>query len=330
MPELRWSPPSRADDADWCSLLAAIEAVDGRGETYEVADLDDEWASVWARPDTDATFGWEGTELVAFAWLKAMPGQREAHRVSCWGGVRPSHRRSGIGAQVFGWMLERATAIGGRFDPALPVSIQVDATEHQGDVVALAQRFGFEPVRHFLEVARPVAVPVAELPPVAGLELLPWSADRDERTRLAHVEAFADHWGSEPRTRDEWVQWYTGHRSFRPDLSVLAIDPASGEVASLVLCAAYPQDWDVAPVEAWINTVGTRRAWRGKGVARWLLADVLRRIAAAEAGFERAILGVDQENPTGALRLYRDLGFTQDVRRVALLARGPHACTDPS
>ena len=62
-------------------------------------------------------------------------------------------------------------------------------------------------------------------------------------------------------------------------------------------------------VEAWINTVGTRRAWRGKGVARWLMTDVHQRIAAADDGFERAILGVDAENPTGALRVYRRLGL---------------------
>lgn len=323
MSELRWSPPSRADDAEWAALLAAIEVVDGRGETYELDDLDDEWASVWAHPATDATFVWEGSELVAFAWLKAMPGEREAHRVSCWGGVRPSHRRRGIGTAIFDWMLHRATEIGSRFDDSLPVSVLVDATEHQLGVVAVAQRFGFEPVRHYVDLVRPAPLPLPTVAPPAGLKLVPWSAALDEETRLAQAEAFADHWGSEPRTSDEWRQWYTGHRSFRPDLSVVAVDPASGEVASLVLCAAYPQDWGIAPVEAWVTTVATRRAWRGRGVARWLLADVLARIAGADDGFERAILGVDEENPTGALLLYRALGFTDAVRRVTLLARGP-------
>ena len=86
-----------------------------------------------------------------------------------------------------------------------------------------------------------------------------------------------------------------------------------------MLCAAYPQDWVTVPVEAWVNTVGTRRAWRGKGVAAWLMTDALQKIAAADDGFERAILGVDEENPTGALRLYRRLGFTEAVRAVATL-----------
>lgn len=323
MADLRWAAPTRADDEAWLGLLAAIEAVDGRGETYTAEDLDDEWASVWAHPDTDALFGWDGTELVAFAWLKAQPGEREVHRIGCWGGVHPVHRRRGIGTSLFDWMLRQATEVSSRLDPSLEVMVLVDATDQQPDVVTVAGRAGFEPVRHFLEVARATSEPIPELPAPDGLDLVEWDADLDEEVRLAHVESFADHWGSEPRTPEAWAQWYTGHRSFRRDLSVLAVDPASGQVASLVLCATHPQDWDPVPVEAWVTTVATRRAWRGRGVARWLLTESLRRIESASDGFERAILGVDEENPTGALRLYRALGFTADVRRMTMLARAP-------
>jgi mycothiol synthase len=323
MAELRWAPPSRDDDPEWAALLAAMEAADQRGETYELQDLSDEWASVWSHPDTDALFGWDGPTLAAFAWLKSIPGQREAHRVSCWGGVRPSHRRRGIGTELFDWMLARATAVAAGFDPSLQTKVQIDAADHQRDLLSVATKAGFEPVRRFLEIARPTNVPVPDVPEPAGLELVPWSPGLDEEARLAQVDAFTDHWGSEPRTAEEWAQWYTGHRGFRPDLSVLALEPASGQVVSLVLAAAYPQDWEQVPVEAWISTVGTRRAWRGKGVARWLMADVLRRIAASETSFERTILGVDADNPTGALRLYRDLGFAEDVRAVTTLSRPP-------
>src|SRR6187455_3616135 len=36
MAELRWAPPRREDDTELAALLAAIEAVDVRGETYEL------------------------------------------------------------------------------------------------------------------------------------------------------------------------------------------------------------------------------------------------------------------------------------------------------
>jgi GNAT superfamily N-acetyltransferase len=319
MADLRWAPPRREDDAEWAALLAAIEAVDVRGETYELEDIDTEWQSVWADPEYNARLVWDGRDLVAFVWLTVRPGSREAHKVGMWAGVRPTHRRRGIGTQLFEWAIARAKDIAPTLDADLPTKLETDAASHQTVLRALAERMGLEPVRTFLEIARPTHEPLAEVPAPVGLELVPWSPELDEGARLAHVESFADHWGSEPRTREEWTQWYTGHRGFRPDLSVLAVDEATGDVVSLVLCAAYPQDWVTVPVEAWVNTVGTRRAWRGKGVASWLMTDALRRIVAADDGFERAILGVDAENPTGALRVYRRLGFSEEVRSVTSL-----------
>jgi ribosomal protein S18 acetylase RimI-like enzyme len=319
MSELRWAPPSRADDQEWAALLAAVEAADQRGETYELADLEDEWTSVWAHPETDSIFVWEGAALVAFGWVKTQVGEAKEHRVDCWGGVRPSHRRRGIGRQLLGWQVERGREIALALDGPLGARLAVEAADDQRDLTRLAQRLGFEPVRRFLELARPTTRPFERVPAPAGLELGPWSETLDEATRQAHGDSFLDHWGSEPRTAEEWRQWYTGHRSFRADLSVLAVDEASGEVAAFVLCSAYPQDWATGPVEAWINSVGTRRSWRGKGVARWLLTAALDRIAASDTGFERAMLGVDSENPTGALQLYRRLDF-EDERAVTTLA----------
>jgi ribosomal protein S18 acetylase RimI-like enzyme len=195
----------------------------------------------------------------------------------------------------------------------------MEAGSGQGDLARLASRAGFAEVRRFLELARPVggALPAAAVP--EGLSLLPWDPAWDEPARAAHIDAFADHWGSEPRTREEWEQWYTGHRAFRPAHSVVLVDDEPA-VQALVLCAAYPQDWHAEPREVWINTVGTRPAWRGRGAARAALVAVLAAAAAADDGFERAILGVDSENPTGAVDLYRSLGF-DEVRSVATLAR---------
>ena len=322
MAELRWAPPRREDDPAWAALLAAIEAVDVRGETYELEDLDLEWQSVWAHPEENARLVWDGNELVAFVWLAVRPGSREAHKVSMWGGVRPSHRRRGIGTQLFEWAMQRATPIAPTMEGDLPTKLETDAAVHQTDLLALAERDGPRAGAPLPRDRPPDRTTARRGARAAGPRAGAVEPELDEAARLAHVEAFADHWGSEPRTVEEWAQWYTGHRGFRPDLSVLAVEPASGEVVSLVLCAAYPQDWVTVPVEAWINTVGTRRAWRGKGVASWLMTESLRRIAAADDGFERAILGVDAENPTGALRVYRRLGFAEDVRSVISLEPG--------
>ena len=65
----------------------------------------------------------------------------------------------------------------------------------------------------------------------------------------------------------------------------------------------------------WLDRVSVRRPWRRRGVARALIAAAL--IELAPAGHGVASLGVDTENPTGALGLYEGLGFRVDKRATA-------------
>jgi mycothiol synthase len=318
--ELTWRAPTRADDAAWLDLLAAIERADGHGESHERADVEDEWASVWSHPETDAVFVWDGPELVAFGWLKTQVGQRAHHRMAVWGGVRPSHRRRGIGQALLDRQLRRAREAAARLDGSLPTSLRVDVGDGQPDHLHLFEQAGFVVERRFLEIARPVEEALAAVAEPTGIVIEPWSEARDESNRLAHIEAFADHWDAEPRSREEWRQWYTGHRQFRADLSFVAVDEATDEVAAFTLCAAYPNDWHAGPREAWVTSVGTRRTWRGRGVGRAVLTRALQAIGDADDAFERAILGVDADNPTGALGLYRSLAFV-DVRAHSTLGR---------
>ena len=59
--------------------------------------------------------------------------------------------------------------------------------------------------------------------------------------------------------------------------------------------------------ELWAGQVGTRREYRGQGLARATLTAVLR--PGAAVGFEHSGLGVDADSPTGAFRLYENLGY---------------------
>ncbi|MGI8867321.1 MAG: GNAT family N-acetyltransferase [Mycobacteriales bacterium] len=53
--------------------------------------------------------------------------------------------------------------------------------------------------------------------------------------------------------------------------------------------------------------VGTAREWRGRGVASALIAASLQ--AARDNGIGIVSLGVDRENPTGAVGVYERMGF---------------------
>src|SRR6185503_12542563 len=65
----------------------------------------------------------------------------------------------------------------------------------------------------------------------------------------------------------------------------------------------------------WLSSVFTRRAWRRRGLATALIArslEVLR-----DRGQTSAALGVDADNPSGALGLYEGLGFEVHARSAA-------------
>ena len=65
----------------------------------------------------------------------------------------------------------------------------------------------------------------------------------------------------------------------------------------------------------WLEHISVRRPWRRRGLARAISAMAMRRVR--DAGMEDAMLGVDSENPTGALGLYEDLGFEVFSRATA-------------
>ena len=67
----------------------------------------------------------------------------------------------------------------------------------------------------------------------------------------------------------------------------------------------------------WIDTVGTRRSERGRGLARALVFAALN--ALREHGAGSACLIVDSDSPTGAADLYRYLGFTPQSSTYRML-----------
>ena len=141
----------------------------------------------------------------------------------------------------------------------------------------------------------------------SGLELVGFGPELHEPVRLAHNEAFRDHWGSEPRDEEGWG-FVVNDPLARPDLSAVAVERSTGRVAGYQL--ASHDEVSAASrgyKEGYTDLLGVRREFRGRGVAQALLADAMRRFAAA--GMDKASLDVDSENPTGALALYAKMGY---------------------
>jgi mycothiol synthase len=63
------------------------------------------------------------------------------------------------------------------------------------------------------------------------------------------------------------------------------------------------------------ENICVRRAWRKQGVAKALIAMSLKVLK--ERGMTEAGLGVDAENTSGALSLYKYMGY-QEVKRMTI------------
>jgi ribosomal protein S18 acetylase RimI-like enzyme len=100
------------------------------------------------------------------------------------------------------------------------------------------------------------------------------------------------------------------------DLTLWQVAWAGDEVAGLVLPMIFPANNEASGIRrGWLDRVSVRRPWRRRGVAAALMAAALE--ALRERGMEVASLGVDADNPSGALGLYERLGFRVDRRSAA-------------
>jgi len=203
------------------------------------------------------------------------------------------------------WKLDRLRAIHSEMGAEVDWVVECGTTVEDERGKRLFESFGLEPVRYFFDMfASTSDAPAPEYPP--GMRAVPFTRDLTDELYDAHTEAFSDHWGFEPRELDRWVTNTIDSDAFRPDLSRLILN--GKEIAAFVL------SYDGAGDVLYIGQVGTRRAWRRRGLASALLADSMR--AGADAGKPVAQLGVDADSPTGAVGLYERAGFAVKARFV--------------
>jgi mycothiol synthase len=227
--------------------------------------------------------------------------------------VDPDYRRRGLGTALLDWSIERIRRRAAIEDPGLNVTVEGGSEDQEAGHRALLAAAGFQPVRHFFLMRRPTLDDVPAAPIPDGLEVRPVTEDQRRPIIAAEFEAFRDHWGSRPMT-EESVQTTLNMAELDTDLWVVAWD--GDEIAGVVENWIWTEENEELGVRrGWLERISVRRPWRRRGLARALTAMSLNRLR--EAGMQEAMLGVDSENPNGALGLYEGLGFEVHSRASA-------------
>ncbi len=226
--------------------------------------------------------------------------------------VHPDWRRRGLGTRVMERIEQR---IRERLGEATlqPVYANVWTELKHEDRQALCRKMGYEIARYFYDMEcplhegdSPVEIPEPVYPAGIAVQSM---AERPalDAVLLTVNESFRDHWGHTDLALEQFQHWTT-NPAYRPDLWHIAWDTAKDEPAGICLNEISPEHNNrVGRQEGWVEVLGVRRPYRNQGLGRALLLAGMKALQAE--GMQWAMLGVDTENLTGALRLYEGAGF---------------------
>ncbi len=297
-----------ADAPALAAFLADVNVADRNNQVLTAEELAIEWRRTPGfEPERDALILEDAAGIVAHLNVDAqVRGDKVVHWIEGW--VRQDRRRQGIGRALLRWA-ERHSALlltrGVSPEPELPHVLGLGALEVIPAAMAFMATTDYVPFRYGFQMRRPLDLPIPDFDLPPGIEIRPVREEDHRKIWDADVEAFRDHF--EPRDRDD--SDFEAAFSFPGlDTSMWRVAWDGDEVVGSVMNAIFPEENEKTGLSmGWLEHVSVRKAWRGRGVAKALIVSSLHVLR--DRGLEIAALGVDGENPTGALALYEGLGF---------------------
>ncbi len=243
-------------------------------------------------------------------WIDTRDGTSRDFRL--WGAVEPAYRGRGIGRTMLAANERRAASLAAEqtFDRRAMFSSFAEAGRPAESVLRHA---GYEVARWFFDMVRPTLDDVPEVPMPEGLTLRAVTEDQHLTIWRANREAFRDHWGGSDESEQAMRRILEDPDT---DTSLWLIAWDGDEVSGGVWNEIHAEEnAQLGLLRGWLASVFTRRPWRRRGLAAALIARSLELLR--ERGMTSAALGVDADNPSGALGLYESAGFAEHERFLA-------------
>jgi mycothiol synthase len=256
-------------------------------------------------PLRDVLIAEVGDQVVAYIrifWGRELDGTRIYTHVHF---ILPEVRGRGVGEALLRWAEQRARELEAGQESEAPAYLSSFAYSSMVSTENLLKADGYEPVRYSFDMQTPDLDHIPEVPMPEGLEVRPAKPEHYRAVWEATTEAFRDHWGAGEPEEEDFDRWLN-HPMIQPDLWVVAWD--GDQVAGSILnYINHEFNARAGRKLGYTETISVRRPWRRRSLARALLARSMQ--MHKELGMTQTALGVDTENPSGALRLYESMGY---------------------
>jgi ribosomal protein S18 acetylase RimI-like enzyme len=306
-----------AGDSDFPKMMAIIEKVAVADEDERITTLEELQHNyehlINSDPVTDMIFAEINGETVAYSRVAWHQEQSPNHRIYMhFANIMPDLRNMGIELALLNWCENRLREIATDHPQDSQRFFQTYSEEKKRDFNQMLESQGYFTARYDFSMSRPLdEIPEAALP--EGIEVRPVAEEDVRKIWDASVEAFRDHWGySEPEEGE--YERYAGSKYFQPDLWQVAWD-GDEVVSSVMNFIDHDYNKKFNKTTGWTENISTRREWRRRGIARALIVRSMH--MHKKLGMTEVALGVDTQNPNGALQLYESLGYQQKKTNIA-------------
>jgi GNAT superfamily N-acetyltransferase len=285
----------------------AVRVLNGDPNLSSVADIDNHYAHLEnADLPRDCTLVELDGRVVAYGRASRVELITGDQQVECIMNLEPDARGRGIEELLLGHALRRAEEIVAEFgrDRAIAVTAFVMSRDESQRVAVEAA--GFSRIRSGVQLIRPNLEDIPDISLPDGFEIRPIEASdgaMHRRVWEAAARAFANSYGEQAQTEDQYERWLTSDE-FDPPLWRVAFH--GDDVAAQILNYLGESEPDGSRT-GFTESISTQPQFRRLGLARALLAESLRTVR--DAGATRAALGADSLNPNRAQSLYESMGF---------------------
>ncbi|MDO9537588.1 MAG: GNAT family N-acetyltransferase [Thermoplasmata archaeon] len=219
--------------------------------------------------------------------------------------IHPDFANSDIRREMMDWAESRLMEIASKHPLAMEKKFEIVCVRDT-DMEALVNSMGYAPSRYFFEMLRPLK----NLPDIRMPESITISTVKEdeffEAWRVTR-DAFKDHWSYvEKNWSDQCLEEKLSLEIFTPSMWFVA---KSGKkiVGSIQNYIEPEENKQLDRKRGYISNISTSKEWRGRGIASALISRSMGEHSSR--GIEEVRLTVDSDNSSGALALYKKLGF---------------------